>query len=165
MRQMLIVLGILIIFGCGLFPSEDSTSTDSSGEEPTSGGSGSGGGTDTSTPDTCEYYALYHLSYYPEWVQSDYYGEPIAGGKQKVGPSFPEWDGYFDSGRRDHKWDPGGVECYTGYICLNSRIASTSWLAQRVAKTTFLPNTPANISQHGLLRTQEFLGAFGTRVI
>ena len=35
MKQILIVLGILLVFGCGLFPSEDSTSTDTTPTDTT----------------------------------------------------------------------------------------------------------------------------------
>ena len=125
MKQILIVIGILMVFGCAddskqdQFESGCAESPSDGGSAVSSGGSGSGGGTDTSTPETCEYYSFYLTS---EWVQSDYYGEPISGGKQKVGP--PEWDGYFNSGRRDYKWEPGGIaECYaTGYVCINGLI-------------------------------------------
>ena len=92
LKQALLVLGILLVFGCAddskqdQFESGCAESPSDGGSAVSSGGSGSGGGTDTSTPETCEYYS-YNLYYHPEsWVQSDYYGEPMSGGKQKAGP-------------------------------------------------------------------------------
>jgi hypothetical protein len=134
LKQILIVLGILMVFGCAddskqdQFESGCAESPSDGGSAVSSGGSGSGGGTDTSTPETCEYYSYT----YTKWVQSDYYGEPISGGKQKAGQVFldlslTEWDGYFDSGRRDYKWDPVvaiyySMHCYTGYVCINGLV-------------------------------------------
>ena len=65
LKQTWTVLGILMVFGCAddskqdQFESGCAESPSDGGSAVSSGGSGSGGGTDTSTPETCEYYSYY----------------------------------------------------------------------------------------------------------
>tara|TARA_E500000178_G_C16922967_1_gene708123 strand:+ start:407 stop:1105 length:699 start_codon:yes stop_codon:yes gene_type:complete len=119
-KQMLIGIGILLVFGCADVSKEHQLESGCS--EAPSGGSSStvssgGGGTDTSTPETCEYFSFQNVDGW-SWVQSDYYGKPMSGGQIiKDGSYNPV--GYFDSGRRDYKSELDSIAVIGGcpYFC------------------------------------------------